>query len=163
MAEGEEEGVLARWSRLKRASRTVENAPAVIESDGEAEAEAEPVDLESLPPLESLCADSDYGAFLKRGVPEALRRAALRRAWTTDPAISTFRGFAEYDWDCNAPGYAALLPTDDILKLCDAILRPVREAESPAEAPEAEPRPEAKEERELTQVPPDGPEKPEAT
>jgi hypothetical protein len=151
----ESKGLLARWSRLKREPRSVEDAPATVESEGK----AEPVDLESLPPLESLCADSDYSVFLRRGVPEALRRAALRRAWATDPTISAFRGFAEYDWDCNAPGYGALLPTDDILKLCDSILRPVPDTEPPDEPPKAEQRIEAEDEdRELAELPSGGPE-----
>ena len=59
--------------------------------------------------------------FLKAAVPDALRLAALRKAWSTDSEIAGFRGFADYDWDFNAPGYGKLLPIDDIRKLCDAI------------------------------------------
>jgi hypothetical protein len=120
----EREGFLGRWSRLKR-----ETAREVPVSDGPApvdviEEEAEPsVDLEALPSLESLGAASDYTQFLAKGVPEELRCAALRKAWASDPAIADFRGFGEYDWDCNAPGYGALLPTDDIKQLLSRILK----------------------------------------
>jgi hypothetical protein len=40
---------------------------------------------------------------MKPGVPAALRHAALRRAWTSNPAIREFRGLQENDWDFNAP------------------------------------------------------------
>ena len=66
-------------------------------------------------------------ATTARSSPVRSRRSfakrALRQAWSTDPKIAGFRGFADYDWDCNAPGYAALLPVDDIARLCDAVLR----------------------------------------
>ena len=65
-------------------------------------------------------------------MPEELQRLALRQAWATDPKIAAFRGFAEYDWDCNAAGYGALLPIDDIARLCDAVLRPPEPAAAPA-------------------------------
>jgi hypothetical protein len=132
----EREGFLGRWSRLKREAReapaeavpaeVVEGLPSEI-PDGVLPEKA--VDLEALPPIESLGAESDYTAFLARGVPEDLRCAALRKAWASDPAIAGFRGFAEYDWDCNAPGYGALLPTDDIKRLLGRILRDEPEEE----------------------------------
>lgn len=119
----EREGFLGRWSRLKR--ETAHEVPAPDEAgpldriDG-----TEPlIDLEALPSLESLGAASDYTQFLAKGVPEELRCAALRKAWASDPAIADFRGFGEYDWDCNAPGYGALLPTDNIRQLLSRILK----------------------------------------
>ena len=33
-----------------------------------------------------------------------MTRAALRRAWSTDPAIREFIGLSENSWDFNAPG-----------------------------------------------------------
>lgn len=127
-----QEGFLARWSRLKRGP---EEPRAGTEPPG-TEEETAAVELASLPPLESLGGDSDYTAFLQRGVPDELQRLALRRAWTSDPAIAGFRGFAEYDWDCNAPGYGALRATDNILDLCDSILRRIAEAEPADPAPD---------------------------
>src|SRR5947209_11021011 len=123
----EREGFLGRWSRLKReAAREVPPEPAA-----DLPPEEPLVDLEALPRLESLGAASDYTPFLAKGVPEELRCAALRKAWASDPAIAGFRGFAEYDWDCNAPGYGALLPTDNIQQLLSRILR-----DEPEEQPE---------------------------
>jgi hypothetical protein len=45
-----------------------------------------------LPPIEAIDAHTDVTVFLRSGVPDELRRAALRRAWTVDPAIRDFRG-----------------------------------------------------------------------
>lgn len=142
----EREGFLSRWSRLKRQAENEAQAVAAVPPASEvAEAQAavantieadESIDLASLPPIESLDRDSDYTAFLARGVPEALQRLALRQAWRTDPSIAEFRGFAEYDWDCNAPGYGQLLPTDDLARLCDAILGEKPNVD-PASAPSA--------------------------
>ncbi|MDR6771961.1 DUF3306 domain-containing protein [Azospirillum sp. BE72] len=136
------EGFLGRWSRRKRETRTeeapvetpiqpmvperVDGAPAAVPAEiaaaPPAADEEEAPDLSDLPPLDSLDAGSDYTGFLRRDVPEELRRQALRKAWASDPAIAGFRGFAEYDWDYNAPGYGALRPTDDIARLLDAVL-----------------------------------------
>ena len=106
----EGEGFLSRWSRRKRAvveGRAPEEAPppAPLEAKPEAlptEPEDE-FDLASLPPIESLTIESDFKAFLHRKVPLELRSAALRRAWSLDPAIRDFIGPADYAWDFNAP------------------------------------------------------------
>jgi hypothetical protein len=60
-------------------------------------------DAKTLPPIESIEAGSDVRAFLQRGVPPSLTRAALRRAWSADPAIRDFIGLSENAWDFNAP------------------------------------------------------------
>ena len=52
-------------------------------------------------------ADTDISGFLAAGVPSDLTRAALRRAWTSDPKIRNFVGLADYDWDFNAAGSMA--------------------------------------------------------
>jgi Protein of unknown function (DUF3306) len=147
----ETESFLGRWSRLKRdAVADPRREPPEPECPPAAEEAApEPFDPNSLPPVSTLTAGSDYKPFLARGVPEELRRLALRRAWVTDPRIAGFRGFADYDWDCNAPGYGQLLPVDDIKRLCDALLRPPAEengsspdsTEPTAPAPAAETAP----------------------
>jgi hypothetical protein len=66
----------------------------------------------ALPPIEAITATSDVRAFLARGVPEELTRAALRRAWVTDPTIRDFVGPAENQWDFtkpeDVPGFGSL-------------------------------------------------------
>lgn len=142
----EHEGVLGRWSRLKRQAAGAKQAPATdpTPTAASAEGEADRPDP-ALPPIDSLGADSDYTAFLAPGVPLALQILALRKAWSSDPKIADFRGFAEYDWDYNAPGYGQLLPVDDIKRLCDRALgpdpaEPEADKEQMAEAPPPEDR-----------------------
>lgn len=64
------------------------------------------------PDAAALEARSDYGALLRENVPSELKRIAMRRAWASDPAIASFKGFADYDWDANAAGYGWLRPSD---------------------------------------------------
>jgi hypothetical protein len=109
----EPEDFLSRWSRRKRdaatdarelsppADATEELAPEAPETAaGESHP---PIDLASLPPIDSIGAGSDIRAFLAQGVPEEMKRAALRRAWSSDPAIRDFVGLSENSWDFNAP------------------------------------------------------------
>jgi hypothetical protein len=108
-----EEEFLARWSRRKREARAGDDAvaparptepqsPAAPLRTAEDPASAE-VDLSNLPPIESITAATDVTAFLRRGIPPELSRAALRRAWASDPTIRDFVGLAENAWDFNDP------------------------------------------------------------
>ncbi len=111
----DDEGFLARWSRRKRGAASnargrplPEKTETVIASEASAAsppAGIQPLlDLESLPPIDSIGPGADIRAFLAPGVPADLARAALRRAWSTDPAIRDFIGLSENSWDFNAPG-----------------------------------------------------------
>jgi hypothetical protein len=144
------EHFLARWSRRKRealedgeqAKSPAPPAPAqdvdatggaraVEDRDKQKGAQAAPsnvpgqtepaFDLSSLPPIESITAESDIRAFLAPGVPPDLTRAALRRAWAADPKIRDFVGLAEYAWDYHAPdsmaGFGPLEMTDELRRL----------------------------------------------
>jgi hypothetical protein len=101
----------ARWVRLKhkanatgqRAEAVSTSVEAVAEQPGINPAMQEPFDPASLPSIDSITADTDIVAFLKSGVPTELTRAALRRAWTSDPAIRDFVGIADNQWDFNDP------------------------------------------------------------
>jgi hypothetical protein len=111
----EQENILRRWARLKQASqaeRAANTAP-----DRAAATTDAPFDLASLPSIESIAADTDIIAFLRAGVPAELTRAALRRAWASDPAIRDFIGIAENQWDFNdpdaIPGFGPLTPMED--------------------------------------------------
>ena len=114
---------IRRWARLKRVSDCAHETEAVstkVEATtAQPQAEGVPdqlFDPASLPSLESIAADTDIGAFLQSGVPAELTRAALRRAWASDPAIRDFIGIAENQWDFNdpdgIPGFGPLLATD---------------------------------------------------
>jgi hypothetical protein len=146
----ENEGFLSRWSRRKRAvleGRAPEEAapPTPLEATPEALPPAEPedeFDPASLPPIESLTLESDFKAFLHRKVPLELRSAALRRAWSLDPAIRDFIGPADYAWDFNAPdgvpGFALELGGDAMKLLSHAL-----GLDAPAPKPAAEAQEEA--------------------
>lgn len=117
------EDFLSRWSRCKaearraaggsttQSDRAAELAPDVphqrADEPGTPDAEPAltPEELAALPKLDELTADSDITGFLRRGVPEALRNAALRKMWMLDPAIRDFVGPArDYSYDWNTPG-----------------------------------------------------------
>ena len=106
---------LSRWSRRKlEVKQAEETAPAEAPEGGPDAApgaeelspeELSPEELAALPPVESLTAQSDIAAFLRKGVPQALRNAALRRAWALDPDIRDYVGDArDYAYDWNVPG-----------------------------------------------------------
>lgn len=161
MAEADEEGFLSRWSRRKREARergepaAADPAPAPPPAEpavAPVEAE-EPVDLSTLPKLEDLTPASDITGFLRKGVPSALRHAALRRMWSLDPAIRDYIGPVDYGWDWNTPGgvpdyVAELGETPEIRQLVERMLTPAPRPSPPprpdpeqAPAPPAEPAP----------------------
>src|SRR5437016_7693215 len=106
-----DEEFLARWSRRKHEARSVVDAPPPEQAEAlnsalsatAAHPEDAEVDLSSLPPIESITGTTGITAFLRRGIPPELSRAALRRAWAADPAIRDFVGLAENAWDFNDP------------------------------------------------------------
>jgi hypothetical protein len=163
----ENEPFLTRWSRLKQ--ETAKGAPAPSAEDQSPPARTAPdheasraapsasdseptatetFDPASLPPLDSIAAGTDIRAFLARGVPPELTRAALRRAWAADPAIRDFIGLSENSWDFTAPdgvpGFGPMRATDDLRELLAQV---GRQGPGPAPASNAEsgsvPRPDA--------------------
>jgi hypothetical protein len=160
------EKFLSRWSRRKRDAvedgeeTTSPSPPAQAGPDaraltddrlpGETLAGASarpelPFDVTRLPPLESITAATDIRAFLAPGVPADLTRAALRRAWTTDPKIRDFVGLADYDWDYHAPGsmagFGPLEMTDELRRMVARIVggeAPEQPVASPPPTPTAE-------------------------
>jgi Protein of unknown function (DUF3306) len=145
------ENSLSRWSRLKREAVSKGQAGADLDdtparSAGPANTQPEAgldegvVDPEDLPPIDAITVDTDIGAFLKNRVPAELTRAALRRAWISDPAIRDFIGIAENQWDFNdpaaIPGFGPLRGTDDISALLgQAFGQPAELATAIAELP----------------------------
>ena len=108
-----DKGFLARWSQRKQEAKQPEpnqDAPAgeSVESAGSPgplDDNTVEFDLSTLPTLEELTGSTDITAFLRKGVPEHLRNAALRKSWALDPAIRNYVNPAlEYAYDWNAPG-----------------------------------------------------------
>ena len=93
---------------------------------GAPEVTASGFDAATLPPIESIDAQTDITVFLRNGVPDEVRLAALRRAWTVNPAIRDFRGPQENDWnfdDPNSiPGFGDLGPEVDVKTMVAKIL-----------------------------------------
>lgn len=105
-----DKGFLSRWSQRKHEAKQPERdapvAEAGVPSEPVAASAAEPeFDLSSLPKLEDLTETTDITAFLRKGVPEHLRNAALRKSWALDPAIRNYVNPAlDYAYDWNTPG-----------------------------------------------------------
>jgi TorA maturation chaperone TorD len=110
------ENIIARWSRMKREATVQPDDSSSGGGPNEVDAgdlnqatpptdsaASETFDLASLPPLQSITAGTDIRSFLETSVPAGLTKAALRRAWVTDPAIRDFVGIAENQWDFNDP------------------------------------------------------------
>ena len=129
MAEHEEDGFLERWSRRKRGegspgapetetaepsggrsgpppagARPTAVGPPPSEADSES---GDPEVIAKLPDLDTLDEDSDYTAFLQDGVPDALRRQALRKLWRSNPVLANLDGLNDYDEDYSLLGMVA--------------------------------------------------------
>jgi hypothetical protein len=105
----ENERFLSRWSRLKRTGEQADPGPAATDLPAErvgteARSEAEPAESEGgavappdLPTIESLDTSSDFSVFMQQGVPEELRKLALRKLWRISPG--EIDGLDDYDED----------------------------------------------------------------
>ncbi|WP_424629410.1 DUF3306 domain-containing protein [Bradyrhizobium sp. SYSU BS000235] len=127
---------LSRWSQRKREAKLQDTGDAVAKPLEDTEAQTglttegaadEPFDLSSLPKLEDITEVTDITAFLRRGVPESLRNAALRKAWASDSAIRNYVNPAldyAYDWNTpgGVPGNSELAPGTDIAKMVQQIM-----------------------------------------
>jgi hypothetical protein len=148
---------LSRWSRRKlEASESKEKneigeAVAAPEPENQQGKPAVPdtapipeFDAESLPPIETISADTDITAFMRTGVPETLKHAALRRAWASDPVIRDFVGLNENFWDAAGPdgirGFGELDPNFDVRRMVSELFGETPRQET---QPKLEPEPEA--------------------
>jgi uncharacterized protein DUF3306 len=145
-----DDNFIARWSRLKQQAAEEKKKPRAgtetedqRTSDADAGSSAQtkgrlghapgkpvesapPFDPASLPPIESIVADTDIRAFLQKGVPATLTKSALRQAWRTDPAIRDFVEVAENQWDftnpASIPGFGSLQASDNMRHLVEQAL-----------------------------------------
>ncbi len=105
------ESRLQRWSRKKRgaAEPAEPAAPAAVEPEVSAE-ERELAINESLPEQEVLAKyglpdpdaielGTDITGFMRKEIPELLRRRALRRLWRSNPVLAVLDGLNDYDGD----------------------------------------------------------------
>jgi hypothetical protein len=120
-----DESLLLRWSRRKQEVRRqkaaekaaesvapaeapnvadpeaalAQQAPesAVVADEGAGEPDAPAVDVADLPDVETLTYESDFTTFLREGVPEQLKQAALRKLWLSNPVFANLDGLNDYD------------------------------------------------------------------
>lgn len=149
--EAEKLGFLSRWSRRKRGEEVPEPEPPAppVQAQPELEPEPEPVaeapppepefDISTLPPIETLDASSDFTVFLKPGVPQALRNAALRKAWLADPLIRDYMSPLDYAWDFNTPGGLPHGFSNVLAETGEALRKLVNQAIGEMEAEEEKP------------------------
>lgn len=141
---GDGDGFLTRWSRLKRAAseppKVVRPEPAEEPTEAADETEVfDPASLEiPLPSLDDLKPGDTLVAFMQKGVPEAIRNAAMRKMWALDPMVRDFRSEAldyAYDWNTpgGVPGAGPLGPADRIDEMVEALFRR-RPTEEPTDA-----------------------------
>jgi hypothetical protein len=102
-----DEGFLRRWARRKTEVRTgtapmpEEPAPAAVPAPTAAPA-ADPVPLPTMDDVARLTHDSDFSAFVARGVDAAVRRTALKTLFA-DPHFNTMDGLDVYTGDYTTP------------------------------------------------------------
>lgn len=131
----DEETFVSRWSRRKRDARVEEEATASVpasEAQNTVPAESESPEDESpegespegdrevvaaLPDIESLDETSDFTPFMAKGVPEALRRRALRKLWRLNPAFAQLDGLNDYDEDFTDAAVALLSQVKTVYKV----------------------------------------------
>jgi hypothetical protein len=147
---------LSRWSQRKQEAKQPERDSPAADADAPsapvAESDAEPeFDLSSLPKLEDLTATTDITAFLRKGVPESLRNAALRKSWALDPAIRNYVNPAldyAYDWNTpgGVPGSSEIGAGTDVARLVlqimgggESVAEPTVAAADPGSAPASDP------------------------
>lgn len=122
----EEKGFLSRWSQRKRQQQSqnpnepdddptdldARNAEAERaeaerverEEQEKAEAEINRVVAESVD-LDAISYGDDFSMFLKRGVPDQLRKKALRTFFNSSPILANLDGLNDYDEDFNNPAH----------------------------------------------------------
>ncbi|MDT8326333.1 MAG: DUF3306 domain-containing protein [Roseovarius sp.] len=96
------------WSRRKaqveaeaEAEARASEAEALAARDAE---QAEKTDAElleelNLPDPDAMGPGDDFRAFMAKAVPDRLRRRALRRLWTSNPALANLDGLLDYGED----------------------------------------------------------------
>ena len=110
----DDKNFLSRWSQRKHEAKQpdsetpVDEAAEILPASPEAIAGTsteEEFDPSTLPKLEDVVEGTDITGFLKKGVPESVRNAALRKSWALDPAIRNYVNPAlDYAYDWNTPG-----------------------------------------------------------
>ncbi|SVD09264.1 uncharacterized protein METZ01_LOCUS362118, partial [marine metagenome] len=124
---------IRRWSQRKTEARQAQT-PGVskkIEPSSETPSSDRdtPLDVSCLPSVEKLTADSDFTPFFQSGVPSALKKAALRKLWSSDPVLANVDGLNDYDEDFAKMGLGKVVQT--VYQVGKGMIRPKQEPGSP--------------------------------
>ncbi|MGL4635179.1 MAG: DUF3306 domain-containing protein [Beijerinckiaceae bacterium] len=125
MAPPDDSGFLGRWAKRKQEVQKEKTAlPPAVEAPAE-NLPAETDESLPLPSLDDIMPGGDVSAFFQKHVPEALRAAALRKVWMTDPDIKDFIEMADYQLDYanpdSIPGWSSKLEGVDLKGMVDRI------------------------------------------
>jgi hypothetical protein len=144
----DDSGFLSRWAKRKQEVQKEAARPAETPaSTGRESADLSEAEL-PLPSLDEVLPGSDVSAFLQKHVPDALRNMALRKAWLSDPEISTFIEMADYQLDYanpdSIPGWSSKLEGVDVKAMVERVFNNVAHVrEEPVETAENGPSSEA--------------------
>ena len=131
------EGFLQRWSRLKAEP---EAAPPAAAADAVVAAPGAEAALPTLADADRLDAQSDYSAFVARGVDTAVRRLAMKKLFA-DPHFNLVDGLDIHMADYNLPDpvspamLASLTHARNVLARIDAAVAPAAVAPADPDAP----------------------------
>ena len=92
----------SRWSERRRRVREEADEPTPIERDEEQDTEREAMLARNREAAEAVDLDgideaTDMSVFLREGVPDLLRRQALRRLWRSNPVFANVDRLNDYD------------------------------------------------------------------
>lgn len=105
------ESRLQRWSRIKTGTSkeaelpppaTIEPEPSPEEQElavNEALPERELLEKYNLPDPDAIELGTDITGFMRKEIPELLRRRALRSLWKSNPVLAVLDGLNDYDED----------------------------------------------------------------
>ena len=138
------ESRLQRWSRKKtKAGKEVDLAPAsTVESElspeeqelvvNEAMPELDVLKKYNLPNPDAIELGTDITGFMRKEIPELLRRKALRALWKSNPVLAVLDGLNDYDEDFTDAATAGTA-VKTLYKIGQGLIDKTKKADVPAE------------------------------
>lgn len=139
------ESRLQRWSRKKtKAGKEAELAPASTAEPelspedqelavNEAMPELEVLEKYDLPDPDTIELGTDITGFMRKEIPELLRRKALRALWKSNPVLAVLDGLNDYDEDFTDAATAGTA-VKTLYKVGQGLIDKTKKADVPAEA-----------------------------
>jgi hypothetical protein len=138
------ESRLQRWSRKKtKAGKEAELAPAsTVEPElspeeqelavNEAMPELDVLEKYDLPDPDAIELGTDITGFMRKEIPELLRRKALRALWKSNPVLAVLDGLNDYDEDFTDAATAGTA-VKTLYKVGEGLIDKTKKADVPAE------------------------------